>query len=267
VKQGFRMPLLCGLALGCAALTQPSIQLFFLVLLAYDRFSGNAYKTIIMRLAFVALGAALIILPWTARNFAIVGEPVLISLNGGDNLYRANNDLANGTFTETGTVDLRKETELEKNRKGFKLAKAWITSHPLAFLRLVGIKQMHFLGEDSLAIYGSIKLSHSAGNTVYAAAKLLATAFWFAFWLILLSLKFGRPGRLVVKPVEMALLCGIVYFQVLHSVFESGGKYHFASITFMAALFGALMVRLLDDSYARSDKRVEVPATILQPVV
>lgn len=243
-KVPVKVSVACGVALGCAALTQPSIQLFFLVIVAYDYMRGSERRVIFLRLACIAFGAAIIVLPWTARNLTVVGVPVLISLNGGDNLYRANNDLATGTFTEFGTVDLRQENEIEKNRKGFRLATAWIKENPGAFLRLSLMKQVYFLGDDSLAIYSSIKLNQSATEKVYVMIKLAALGWWYFFWLVLLAISLRHSIDESKIPSATLLVLGILYFFALHSVFESGGKYHFPAITFMAILFSATATSL-----------------------
>lgn len=58
---------------------------------------------------------------WTVRNCTIFGTLVIISTNGGDVFYRANNPLATGGFTPIGEKDLKvyKGDELLWNRMGY----------------------------------------------------------------------------------------------------------------------------------------------------
>lgn len=76
---------LAGAALGAAALVRPNVLLFapLLALAAFRRAR-------IAGLAAAALGAALFVLPVTARNWIRGGELVLVSANGGINLWIGN---------------------------------------------------------------------------------------------------------------------------------------------------------------------------------
>jgi tetratricopeptide (TPR) repeat protein len=88
--------LLTGLALGLFALTRPNILVFAPVLAGYLiwrlgwRPGGRA-------VAWIALTVALCLTPVTLRNYAVGGDWVLISSQGGLNLYIGNNPLSDGT--------------------------------------------------------------------------------------------------------------------------------------------------------------------------
>lgn len=122
--------LLSGGLLGFASLVQPSLQLFPLVLLAADLLHPRPVNLTLMRLAWIITGMLLVISPWTLRNYQVFNEFVLISTNAGSNLYRANNPLATGGYSERGEIDLSDYDELTKNRTGFQLAKLWISENP-----------------------------------------------------------------------------------------------------------------------------------------
>lgn len=231
-----------GLLLGFATLAQPSLQLFFTVFLCFDLMRRAAFGLIAQRIALVILGMVLVIAPWTARNMAVLKAPILISTNGGDNFYRANNPLATGAFTFTGTVDLRNYSELDKNREGFRLARQWIISHPTAFLLLALKKDIHFLGDDSTGIYGTLKRAAGGSERTYIIAKGAANGLWCAFWMMVLVFFGWTKTRKVDNPFIPTLSFGFCYFFVLHSIFESGGKYHLPAVALLALVISALAV-------------------------
>lgn len=211
-----------GPALGFCILVQPSLQLLPLAfallvpLLHGWRKCGGAL--------LLLAGVAAVLAPWTVRNHQLFGQFVLVSTNGGDVLYRANNPLADGGYTPAGAVDLSGLGEIEKDRTAKKLAGEWIAGHPAAFLGLMLEKQLRFMGDDSFGVFTTLKRGRgSDGPRLYAAAKLGANAWWLAAWLLVAVLAPGaarNPARfgIVVWPW--------LYLFALHSVFESNGKYH-----------------------------------------
>lgn len=225
-----------GLALGFSALVQPSTMFFPAVLLCYELLQRRPWRAALASLVMLVLGMALVIAPWSARNTRVFGEFLLITSNGGDNLYRANNPLATGGYTKRGEVELDKLGELERNRTGRKLAMEWIGSHPAEFVGLIPAKQKLFLGDDSFGQYVTVR-SGGGSDRTYLVAKLAANAFWYVLWacLLALSLRGTGPGD---TALHLTLVLGYAYFFVLHSVFESSSKYHVPPLALLA-IFGA----------------------------
>jgi len=84
---------IAGAVFGLAAITRPNI-LIFLPLAAvwiFFKFSNRIKKVV-----FFLLGAAIIILPVTVRNYVVEKDFVLISSQGGVNFYMGNNPIASG---------------------------------------------------------------------------------------------------------------------------------------------------------------------------
>ncbi|WP_426167369.1 GtrA family protein [Pseudoduganella sp. R-34] len=240
-----------GLALGFSALAQPSTMFFPAVLLCYELLQRRPWRAVLAALATLVLGMALVIAPWSARNTRVFGEFLLITSNGGDNLYRANNPLATGGYTRRGEVELDNLGELERNRTGLQLAKEWISSHPAAFVGLIPVKQKLFLGDDSFGQYVTVR-SGGGSNRTYLVAKLAANAFWYGLWacLLALSLRGAGPGD---AALHSTLVLGYAYFFVLHSVFESSSKYHVPPLALLAIFGAAQLVRASQAGIHQSD--------------
>lgn len=230
-----------GLALGFAILVQPSLQFLLpLVLVMYWlRLRGNSA---FLPALLITLGTAMVVLPWTLRNIAVLGAPVLVSTNGGENLYRANNPLANGGYTDVGEKDLSGLSELERDRQGRQLAVQWIRANPFDFLALGLEKQLRFMGDDSPSIYASLKRGGGTQDMrIYALIKALGNLWWLIFWLILaMTVIANRDDG---PRDERWLIWGWFYLFALHSIFESSSKYHLPMIWVLCVLLGCLVVR------------------------
>ncbi|QPF73700.1 hypothetical protein G8A07_12725 [Roseateles sp. DAIF2] len=239
--------LLAGLALGLCILVQPGLQFLLpgLLLLLCLRLP---LRRVWIPALLLLLGSALVVLPWTLRNLQVLGAPVLVSTNGGGNLYRANNPLANGGYTPRGEVDLSGLSELESDRQGKALALAWIRSHPGEFAALALEKQLRFMGDDSASIYASLRIGGGTQDLrVYMAAKLLANLWWLAVWLLLaLAVRAGRRDQGAHE--ERWLIWGWLYLFALHSIFESASKYHLPMIWVPCVLLGCLLSRPQQES-------------------
>ena len=233
-----RLAFPAGLLLGFGTLMQPALILLPSAVILADLLGRLSIRTILLRLALILAGMALVISPWTFRNYQVFDQFVLISTNGGSVLYRANNPLATGGYTRTGEVDLSQYGELEANSLGFKLGMEWIRENPLPFLRLAVEKQILFLGDDSTGVYTSLRRGGlDVSEPIYAIWKGLANAYWILLWaMILLSAwrwAMNRDSRpLLLLPMTLAFL----YFYSLHSIVESGGKYHLSVLGLLAII-------------------------------
>ena len=189
-----------------------------------------------MRFVLMLLGLGIIITPWTMRNYAVLGIPVLISTNGGDVFYRANNPLAKGDYTKQGAVNLFElDDEVKRDRLGYRLGRMWIAENPLAFAKLIPIKQILFLGDDGYGAFETMKRGLGIGDVRYIAAKAISNAFWLTLWMFVFA------GALRIQPAVMnsAVLLPmavIIGFVMVHSVFEANGRYHIHFSALVAVL-------------------------------
>jgi tetratricopeptide (TPR) repeat protein len=85
-----------GLAIGLGALGRPTLLLWVPIVLLWSLFRAAPRR--LLPPALVCLGLVLVILPVTVRNFVVERDLVLITSNGGLNLYIGNNPNARGTY-------------------------------------------------------------------------------------------------------------------------------------------------------------------------
>jgi 4-amino-4-deoxy-L-arabinose transferase-like glycosyltransferase len=93
--------ILAGACLGLSVLARPNVLLLavlvppWILLTLWDRLPRS--RAAIAAAVFL-VGAALVVLPVTIRNYAVGGDPVLVSSQGGVNLYIGNGPDADGAF-------------------------------------------------------------------------------------------------------------------------------------------------------------------------
>jgi 4-amino-4-deoxy-L-arabinose transferase-like glycosyltransferase len=228
--------LAAGLTLGYATLTQPGLMLLVGVFVLFEVFLRTPVLQAAGRLAFLGLGMALVVLPWTWRNQQVLGAPVLVSTNGGSVFYRANNPLAPGGWIEHGERRLTGYDELTQDRLGYQWGKEWIRENPGRFLLLSLKKQILFLGDDATGLY-EIKRGGRIGGGLYALAKLLTNAWWWGIWgLVLIALLVRRSTAWEPRADVVLFLLTILYFWAVDSVFESGARHHLPLVSVLAIL-------------------------------
>ncbi|MCL2885388.1 MAG: glycosyltransferase family 39 protein [Betaproteobacteria bacterium] len=217
-----------GLLLGSCMLVQPSLQLLPLLMAGLLVVSLRPLPRALGLSLALMLGAALVVAPWSVRNYEVFGQFVLVSTTGGDNLYRANNPLATGGYTGRGEVDLSALGELEQDKEGKRLALEWMRAHPADFAALMLEKQIRFMGDDAAGIYSTLKVGKASNNSVlYLLLKAAANAWWLLMWVLLAAAALAmRAARSRLPMLARLPLWLWLYLFTLHSIFESAGKYH-----------------------------------------
>jgi hypothetical protein len=205
-----------GLAIGLAFHVTPSLLPVALGLVAFEL----AWLRQPQRWRFAALtllGMTLACVPWTVRNYRELGGLFFIRSNFGLELRMGNHEGAESTLelsalagTErhprTNQAEARKVQqlgELEYMRQAGREATAWIRAHPLAFLRLTGLRIAQFwLGAD---------------NPVLALGTALMT--------LVGALGAWRAMPRLTAPQRAAILIPLVTYPLVYHVVGYEGRY------------------------------------------
>lgn len=229
-----------GILMGINVLVQPSLQFLIPVLVVLSLVTMRmSLRGVIASLCLI-LGAAVVVLPWTIRNQQIFQEFVLVSTNGGSNLYRANNPLATGGYTKRGEVDLSDLSEVDQDKAYKQLGLDWIKGNPAQFAVLAFEKQIRFMGDDSGGVYNTLKVGKGSERPVtFIFLKGLANAWWLASWCVLVAFIRLRKHNGVPMPALARLPVWLwLYLFAIHTVFESAGKYHVPVLWVLPVLIG-----------------------------
>jgi len=145
---------LAGAWIGLLALSK-SFYLSFLVLYLvwWMLWKKPGFKKLLSAGIIWTACAAMVIAPWTARNYHVFHQWVPLTTNGGGNLWYGNNDQATGAlYTREGKSMLSvipeplmaklrlAKTEAEKDRLLAEAGREWIRSHPAGFIKLIPLR-------------------------------------------------------------------------------------------------------------------------------
>lgn len=240
-----------GALTGIAVLVQPSLQFLpiagTVVALVLTRNRG----IVVAGGVLATLAMLLVVSPWTLRNYQVFGAPLLVSSNGGDVLNRANNDKATGAYTPKASIEVVGLGELAADKESKRLAINWISANPVRFLQLSMGKALLFLGDDSYGAYAALRKGNpNTSRNVYLAAKLVCAIPWLLTWLLILACLLKRPlhNHEFDLPAVCMLVTPMLYLLAIHSVFESGPKYHLPTLPIALVLFAVLLNRLTTDA-------------------
>lgn len=242
-RDGWRAALKSGLLTGVVVLTQPSLQFMapgmLLMVLVFN--GGN--RRLLASAVVAVLAMMVVVAPWTLRNYLIFDRVVPVSSNGGDVLYRANNDLATGIYVDRASIDLDHLDELGKDAASKRHAVEWIKSHPVEFVQLGFSKLMHFMGDDSSGPYivfktGGVEVSRVA----YLIMRQASALPWLVVWIVFLGWlwRAGKGAAGVPATRLLVVFFPIGYLALIHSVFESGPKYHLPLYVLVFVLLAAV---------------------------
>lgn len=140
-----------GATIGLSALCKP-VLLPFLPLILMWWWKSCDWATIrkVQRTALAIGAMSLVILPWTLRNHAVSGQPVLISSNAGINFLIGTMPESKGSYNVeidylkvyrgiAGSLDFA-----ANDGKVIRIALGWIAADPIKFLGLGLYKMFHF---------------------------------------------------------------------------------------------------------------------------
>ena len=196
-------PVALGVVVGLAAMTRSEGLLLFAVPLAVW-WRELPRRDLVLKLAAVGVGAALVIGPWAIRNYSQFDRFVLLGTNGGTTFWAGHNDRADGGPTYA-TPELlleagpRDEPNIEFKQEALLRERAleFIVENPLRELELIPLKLLHLNRGDSAAI--DIWLNSQARGDEPAVA--LNRKVWLS-----VVLDFGYYALLTLTLVSVFLL-------------------------------------------------------------
>jgi 4-amino-4-deoxy-L-arabinose transferase-like glycosyltransferase len=204
-----------------------------------------------------------VITPWTLRNWAVLGQPVLISTNGGFNLYMGNNPWnrwggymwpAPPEFmaaTENLNILKAIPDETALNAKLNRLALDYIGDNPVDAAKRAPYKLYQFFRFDPLPLtqaeIGSKRNGRDVHALVTAVAPIAEIWHWAMMWSAFL---FPVLFWLARRPAEAALagFVPVAYFGAITAVFFGEARFNLP----LLPLYPVIAVCILDGFLQRS---------------
>jgi hypothetical protein len=241
--------ILVGVLIGAAALVRPlALALPIVWMLAWlfgerRKWSEHApprAKTLVI--VFVSM--AVVIAPWTLRNYRLYDDLVLVSTNGGATLWMGNAPGTDGAYIDPPT-ELQTIPDNKMNRILGERARAFIREDPLAFVWRSIRKLGKIYSNESIGVmWNSRGIAAVMGESAATPLKRFTQATWASIALLvlvgILHRLYSGGRRLLACPAFIT----IVYFSVVHSVTVAQDRYHLSFATFLA-MYAALGFALI----------------------
>lgn len=287
--------LLVGVAIGALALVRPNALVWIPVigLWAVRVVGTKSRRRLAQALAALVIGAVVVILPVTVRNYKVGHDFVAISSNAGVNMFIGNNDRADGqvrgTMPGIGNLDTSfdypavvanvervvgrrmKHSEVSDYLAGRALG--WMRAHPAGTLRLLWRKTLLFWGAAEPADNKVVAIDRARSSVLrsiplgFSVILALAVTGGVMFWRWPSAPADGRtPSRIEDKRRrELGLLAFwlVLTWYASHLPFAVTARYRIPIIPVLFMFGGYCIADLWSDVVARRLARLGVWAAVL----
>jgi len=230
--------LLVGVVFGWATLIRPQallLPLMFVPIVAYFRLGWKGFgRRVATGLVLVSLGMGVVVGPWTHRNYRVFNTFVLVSTNGGENLFIGNNAFAIGKYRAPAEIfpqgkAVRELPELERDQLGRKLAHEYIKAHPLQALARAP-KKLWYMYRSDLGVTNWIWAHNGVDRSAlyYLGQSITELGYLVVLgsgmlWLLgyrRTAMDFGA------KLIHGITLASVLYFSAITLVFFGDARFH-----------------------------------------
>lgn len=242
-RMGWWNWVVAGVALALAILTRSVLAAFVPLTLVWLLVSLDSKWAALRNFVVLSLGVAGGMSPWVIRNYAVHGQLVPMTTEGGFTLWVTNNEDFDKTYAVKGGGSnylppegskarrlLEGAREVEIDKIFYRLAWDYIREHPGAFVRTAGRKFLDF--------WRPYPRPRAVGfwPALVAAAAFLPVLL-LAAWAVVARRRHWRDLSLVY------LL--ILYYTAVHMIFMSVTRYRMPLEPFMLILAGATLASIL----------------------
>lgn len=226
-----------GALMGAAALVRPTVLAIPALVLAAE-LARRDWRKAIAATGLFAAGMAVVIAPWTIRNAIVMDSPILVSTNGGTQLWMGTVSDSYYWPTDPAANPLLTLGEVERDTEGRRIFLETLLHEPRTVANGVPGKMRLLFGAPNSAVYrtqddlGPVMALRTA--TVYGFPALAALALLGALGAVL---RRSWPG---VVLVGFALL-----YTATFAVFPTDDRYRFPVEPVLAVLAGVAASRAI----------------------
>jgi 4-amino-4-deoxy-L-arabinose transferase-like glycosyltransferase len=229
---------LWGAFISFATYVRPTAFLILVMLPVAEFLLDKKLKASILSFLIAALTAAIFFSPWVYRNQQVFGEFVLVSANGGVNLWMGNNPKSNGGYTELPDLIFKSEVIRDKYYK--QEAIKFILDNPLNYIKLAIKRSYITYKAETIGVLWNGYLEKNYNKSVLLGLKLISSFYW---WVILLLACAGSYYTLKDKKLTLVHpLIMLPGFFLLFPILTVGqDRYHLPLNPFLA-IFAAYYI-------------------------
>ena len=244
-----------GVVFGLTTLVKSQIMFLPAFLLVFDMWERRDKKAVIAKYLLLLIGAAIVISPWTLRNYLVFNRLILVQSNGGYNLLDGNNagnPWGGGENSDqfaarypgiVNDVTKRLPDEIGMNDRAMAAALGFITAHPLAVSKRIPYKLYRFFRDDPEPARELTSSNSKNGQAPSWIASIALLSFWY-YTVVMILAVLSFPIIFIKTSqtrVHFFLISEICYFALISVVFFGEGRFH---IPILPAFVGCMLVTL-----------------------
>lgn len=224
---------ICG-----ATYVRPTAFPFLLILPLLSWLSGVNLRQAIGHGLIAIVTAAILFAPWVYRNHALFNQFVLVSANGGVNLWMGNNPRSNGGYMDLPEIAF--ENEVARDHYFKKQAIDFIVHNPVIYVKLMVKRAITTYKSETIGIVWNGDLNKQLSNTSVLLLKLISTIYW---WLMLACALLGLYYLYKRRPLSWhhVLFATSGFFFAIPLLTVAQDRYHLPLNPFIA-MFAAYAI-------------------------
>jgi hypothetical protein len=250
-----------GVSVAAATYVRPTALPLLFIVPAVQWISDRNWRALVMGCLLAGLTAALFFAPWAYRSVVLFDRMVIVSANGGVNLWMGNNPASTGGYMDL--PDRKFPNEVDRDHFYGREAVHFILSHPLTYAKLSFSRAITTYGRETIGVVWNDRgLASRYQDSWLTILKRISSAYW---WVLLIL---GVTGVVLVirrRTVGQLwpLLATFAYFAAFPILTVAMDRYH-VPLDPMLAIFAAYALTasglLRDASHRRSPPRVDLTA-------
>jgi 4-amino-4-deoxy-L-arabinose transferase-like glycosyltransferase len=261
-----------GVTLGLAILGRATdfliVPVVFLWILLLPKWT---WRKELKNLAVLLLGVVFVVLPVTVRNYAVSGEFVFITSNGGLNFYLGNNPKAVGVYYNVDQLDLANdpdgrvyaETILGKPLRPSEVSQFWM-KRAVEFVRTQPFDFLELVGKKALLFFHYKEISQLGYNYQFIKETSIPLLAYFPTFLIVGPLAILGLALGLRRWRELALLYGFAVAEFMSVVvFFVTDRYRLSAMPFLIVFAGFAFVSVVEFWKKKSQRSLTTAAGIL----
>ena len=232
-----------GAFICAATYVRPTALPLLGLLPALAWFAEGNIRACITSFCIATLTAAILFSPWVYRNYQQFGEFVLVSANGGVNLWMGNNANSNGGYTELPNIDVKHNVKNEVDRDHYFKREAiqFIKDNPQAYVKLAALRAVITYKAETIGIVWNGYIEKNVEKSKLFALKLISSLYW---WLMLALASVGVYKILKHRKLKLfhPLLMVPAFFFIFPILTVAQDRYHLPINPFLA-MFAAYAIQ------------------------
>jgi 4-amino-4-deoxy-L-arabinose transferase-like glycosyltransferase len=222
-----------GASIAAATYVRPTALPLLFIFPALQWIADRDWRALIKGVVLSGLAAVLLFAPWAYRSVVLFDRMVIVSANGGVNLWMGNNPESTGGYMEL--PDRKFPNEVDRDHYYGREAVNFILSHPLTYAKLSVRRAVTTYDRETIGVVWNERgLGSRYNDATLVMLKRLSSAYW---WIIL---ALGFVGVVLVIRRRLAgalwpLLAAFTYFAAFPVFTVAMDRYHAPVDPLMAA--------------------------------